>query len=364
MPKKSLSLLLLAAVLFLSACQKQNEIYVCPPCDLPCDELRFSKAGKCPHCQMPLQKPGAFPADTLILNEINIQNASGEFLMEGGSGRAEKTIRVFYHRPKKFEPTSNILIIVPGAGRNGDSYRDAWVEASEKYGVLILSPMYSEKNYGFGDYHLCGLMTDLALKDNITYVENSNQVLLDEAHFTFTANPNPEKWIFNDFDRLFETVVQALGSEQTTYDIFGHSAGGQILHRLALFYPDSKARRILASNSGFYTLPDFDSELPFGMKNMSLTAENLQASFQKRLVLFNGELDNENEKGGTLLRSPSADKQGLHRLERGHFFYDYAKTKAGDLGFDFNWEMVVIPNVGHEHRKMGAAAAKYLYGKE
>ncbi|MDF1864443.1 MAG: hypothetical protein P1U70_06395 [Saprospiraceae bacterium] len=94
---------------------------------------------------------------------------------------------------------------------------------------------------------------------------------------------------------------------------------------------------------------------------MPILEENLVTSFSKKLVLFNGELDNENETGGTLLRSPTVDKQGLHRIERGHFFYNWSKDKAEAWGTDFNWELKIIPGVGHNHRKIGDFAAKYLY---
>ncbi len=79
------------------------------------------------------------------------------------------------------------------------------------------------------------------------------------------------------------------------------------------------------------------------------------------MIVFLGELDNENETGGTFLRSKSADIQGLHRLERGKFFYENAKKKAEELGYDFNWKIVIVPNVGHDHLKMGNAAGQYLY---
>ena len=44
--------------------------------------------------------------------------------------------------------------------------------------------------------------------------------------------------------------------------MFGHSAGAQILHRMVLFAPGSRADRIVAANSGFYTLADPDQALP------------------------------------------------------------------------------------------------------
>jgi hypothetical protein len=295
---------------------------------------------------------------------INIQLGSGSFLIEGGKEHEDKIIEVFYHKPENHQSNSPILIVVPGAGRNGDSYRDAWVEASEKYGVLILSPMYPEEDYAFGDYHLCGLMYDLTLENSLEYVENSNVVKLDEEKFDYQVNSQSDQWIFQDFDRIFNLVVDTLGSSQTQYDIFGHSAGGQILHRMAIFHPNSKARRILAANSGFYTLPDFDTALPFGLKNSPLSEANLKETFKTNLVLFIGELDNQDEQGGTLLRSPTVDQQGTHRLERGKYFYDFAQRKAETMKTGFHWQIEIVPGVGHDQRKMGAAAAKYLYGTD
>jgi len=362
MKNKSTFLLLIFLTLFLISCLNKNGEYVCKPCDLKCDELTFSEAGICPHCKMELVKRSDLTRQKeLVLNEIKIEEGSGEFLIEGGNGKKDKAITIYYHKPKNYQSDSKILIVVPGAGRNGDSYRDAWVEESEKYSVLILSPMYSEAEYDYGAYHMGNLIYNLNLETSAKYDENSNNVFLDEEKFSFEINSNRNEWIYNDFDRLFDNVIKALGSVQTEYDIFGHSAGGQILHRFAIFQPDSKANRILASNSGSYTLPDFNNKLPFGLKNTILSKENIEASFKKNLVLFIGELDNENEQGGLLLRSPTVDKQGLHRLERGKYFFNKSKAIAEEMGLDFNWKLKIISNIGHDHRKMGNAAAKYLY---
>lgn len=354
------ALLLLLSTVF--ACQSSSDVYVCPPCDQSCDTLTFKTAGNCPHCAMTLIVKSELPvAKPLTLNEIRLQPGSGVFEVKGGPGREEKTIKIFYHQPKSFSKDSKILLVIPGAGRNGDSYRDAWVEESEKYDVLILSPMYAEAAYPFTDYHLGGLIQNANLRSAIEYLENSNQVKLDERKLEFELNKEPQYWIFGDFDRIFDLVVAATESEQTEYDIFGHSAGGQILHRFTLFQPISKARYILAGNAGFYTLPSAETKLPFGTQGIDISDANLKTAFSKRLVLFLGELDNAEEQGGTLLRSPSADQQGLHRLARGHYFYDTCKDLAKQLGVSYEWKIQVVPQVGHNHRKMGDAAAKFLY---
>ncbi len=353
---------IIISVVLLISCQEEQGEYVCPPCDLPCDTLFFKKAGICPHCNMKLiKKSDLIKEENLVLNEVQIETGSGVFLIEGGSSKKEKTIKVYYHKPRNFNSQSKVLMVIPGAGRNGDSYRNAWEEESEKYNVLILSPMYEEENYPFEDYHLCGLIKESNLRESVEFKEGTNHALLNEEIFTVETNPNSNDWLFNDFDRIFDLVVESTNSSQTQYDIFGHSAGGQILHRFALLRSNTKAKRIIAANSGFYTLPDFENRMPFGVKDLYALDKELSPSFSNELIILVGELDNETENGGTLLRSKTVDKQGLHRLERAKYFYDFSKGKAMELNADFKWKIEIVPNVGHSHELMGNAASKILY---
>ena len=294
--------------------------------------------------------------------QLHIDKGSGDFNIFGGIGHEQDTIQVFYHKPKKFNANSKILLVIPGAGRNADDYRDSWVEASEKYNILIVSPSYAEEQYNFGAYHLGGIVKVLDLKTGISFEKGSNRVHMDESVDRFNVDLNSEQWLFNDFDRLFEMVVKTVSSTQKTYDIFGHSAGGQILHRFALLFPNSKANRILASNAGSYTLPDFNADFPFGLQDVSINEEQLKKSFKKSLVVFLGEEDNENETGGLILRSPTIDKQGTHRFSRGNYFYNKSKAKAKELNGSFNWKLHVVSGIGHNQREMAKAAAIYLYG--
>jgi len=318
------SILYLIVVLFFS-CSEDHEVYLCTPCDLSCDYISFSEPGTCPHCGMELIKASEETHEILALNEINIQTGSGAFLLKGGKGNKDKVIRVFYHKPLNYQYDSRVLLVIPGSGRNADDYRDSWVEQSEKYSLLILSPMYQEIDYGFEDYHLGGLIKESNLDESITFVEGTNKARLDEGKFNYQINPNREYWLFNDFDRIFDLAVEAVGSTQTTYDIFGHSAGGHILHRMGLFYSGDKVNRILASNASFYTLPTRNYRYPFGIGNLSETKIDLERSFHQNLTVFLGEEDNAEETGGTFLTSESANKQGAHRFERGTFFYRASK---------------------------------------
>jgi len=352
--------LAIAIVTLALSCQKEQGRYFCTPCDLSCDTITFYKAGVCPHCKMDLiHESKLVRKQDLVLNEINIQNGSGVFLVADRNGSREKAIEIFYHRPEKFTKDSKILLVIPGAGRNADDYRDSWVEHSEKYNVLILSPRYEESDYPFEEYHLGGLIKNTNLPAVISFEDNSNVARLDESAFTFEFEADSKKWIFKDFDRVFDLVVNATNSSRSDYDVFGHSAGAQILHRSVLFNPDSKANKIIAANSGFYTMTAQSTPLPFGMKD---TGKNdYRKIFNQQLIVLLGELDNENETGGTLLRSPTVDRQGLHRLSRGGHFFETAFMYASENNIKFNWQFYVVPEVGHEQTKMADAAARLLY---
>lgn len=353
--------LFLFLILFCACSEKEGD-YVCTPCNLPCDTLYFKNPGLCPHCKMDLiKKDEIFDESTLIVNDINLREGSGVFSIEGGKGREEKIIKVYYHRPEKFSEDSRMLMVIPGAGRNGDSYRDAWIDIAERFNVLILSPMFDEKHYMFEEYHLCGLVQSSNFLEATRFIENSNIARLNEEALECSFNTNSNKWIFNDLDRIFDLVQEKTHSSQLQYDLFGHSAGGQILHRMALFSTSDKARTLIAANAGFYTLPDFETEMPFGIKSTSINEEDLKSVFKKSLILLIGEEDNEKETRGTLLRSINADRQGLGRLARGHYFHSFSKQTAEALNVEFRWALETVPNVGHNHRQLVEKAALLLY---
>ncbi len=292
---------------------------------------------------------------------IEIARGSGTFEF-APARNPQKLIRVYYHRPASFGPSSNILIVIPGAGRDADEYRDHWVAASEEHGVLVLTPEYPASDYDFAAYHFGGVIENFELIEPRIDQATSTYYLKDE-NIRFDFNADRSRWLFRDFDRLAEFAADAVGANTDQYDIFGHSAGGQILHRMVVFQPDSKARRILASNSGFYTMPRMDVALPFGLKGTNLDAAHLRQSLKKELVVFLGERDDEKETRGTHLRTPNADSWGIGRYARGRRFFQEGRSAASQLRADFRWKLHVVPDVGHDAAAMSKAAATYLYGE-
>ncbi len=334
---------LLSCFLLLSCQNSKKGVYVCPPCDMDCDTLAFSTSGNCPHCKIALVQKETLAVQTdLKVNEVEFKSGSGVFLIESGSDNG-KTILVHYHKPKRFNANSKVIFILPGAGRNGKDYRNAWVEPSEKYGVLVLSLEYSEEHYpGLRSYNLAGMIYDVDIQEE-----------------TFQINTNAKEWIFDDFDSIYKIVHTTLHLKQDTYDMFGHSAGGQILHRLALFKPKNNADRILAANSGWYTVPVDSEPFPYGLQNFESQAHEI--NFDTKLTVFLGEKDDMNETRGHLRHSSIVDKQGLDRISRGNYFYYKSKEIAEKSEKEFNWRIEIVPNVGHDYKKMSIQAAEYLY---
>ncbi|MFT4757628.1 MAG: pimeloyl-ACP methyl ester carboxylesterase [Vicingaceae bacterium] len=278
------------------------------------------------------------------VNREQINPGSGSFSMQGGFNHEKDSIEVHYYKPQDYRSNFSVIIVIPGGGRNGDGYRDKWIDLAEKYNLLVLSPSYSKKQYPkVKDYNL-GRLSKSSL------VNGTSQKGLVK-----------EEWIFDDFDRIFDTAVEIVGSTEKNYDIFGHSAGGQIAHRLVLFNPNTKANRIVAANSGWYTLPSFSTKFPYGLKKTAITKENLIKSFSSNLVILIGELDNENETRGHLRNTREAKVQGSGRFSRGNFFYEAAIQESKQLDCGFLWKKKTINRVGHSSTKMSIAAAEYLY---
>lgn len=339
--------------------QAQNDLgpYVCPPCGCAADGRTFEDPGQCPVCGMTLE-----PRDPPFEPQALAPGGS-LFLTSGGPGHESARIGVHTYLPASNTPRSPILLVIPGAGRDGAEYRDTWIEAAEASGVLVAALSYPEADYDFAAYNMGGVIRDLEIRNLPVGPDGETPgiVRLRDEDYSFDFNPQTEQWLFNDFDRIFELVANAAGSERSSYDLFGHSAGGQILHRAALFNPRSSADRMVAANAGQYTQPDLELPLPFGMQGTGMTEASLTESFACELTVLLGEEDNHADAGGTLLRTPELDQFGIYRLERGRRFFANAERRAQMLGADFNWRLEIVPGVGHDFRAMSFAAARRLY---
>ncbi|HJK96240.1 MAG TPA: hypothetical protein RMF84_03415, partial [Polyangiaceae bacterium LLY-WYZ-14_1] len=313
----------------------------CPPCGCAMDGVVFEKAGTCPECGMVLQPTSEAE---LGFEPATIPVGAGVFDVSGGPGRSRRRIGVHVYRPASFTPTSEILLVVPGAGRDGDEYRNAWLAVADDTGTLVAALHYPEESYDFAAYHLGGVAREVVQRDaRVERRGRSTVVHLDDDDFQVTVEPDPARWLFADLDRVFDFVVERTGSSRARYLVFGHSAGGQILHRAALFLPRLKARRIVAANAGFYTFPDRSEAFPLGLAGTGVGEAQLRRGLGVELTVLLGELDDGDAAGGTLLHTPRLDaRQGRSRLERGRRFVEAGRRGAERIGADFAWTFDIV----------------------
>jgi pimeloyl-ACP methyl ester carboxylesterase len=260
------------------------------------------------------------------------------YLLEEDTGATADPIRIFTYRSAGWRPGNIIVFVFHGMNRNAEDYRSGWMAHADENNLLIICPEFTKAKYpGTRYYHTGNIM--------------------DRTDGSGRLQPKI-KWVFPAADRIISNVKSRMEAYESPVVVFGHSAGGQFVHRYAFFGEDSDVCLIMPSNGGVYTMPDNTIPYPYGLGGVPLRVDELAAAFAKPVVLLLGEADV--KRSSNLRMTPEADRQGMNRLERGRNFFEVAKRKAAELGVPFNWKLVIVPGVGHNGTKMGNAAMRVI----
>ena len=268
-----------------------------------------------------------------------IHHGGGSFTFTDRQGNPDKPITVWYYQPSGSSLDMPVLFVMHGVKRDAQRYRDEWIQYAERYGFLLIVPEFSHKYYpGKREYN-------------------------DGNIFDMMGNPIPENdTAFTVLEHLFDYIKAETQNRSLLYDIYGHSAGGQLVQRMILFKSDARIRMAIAANPGGYVFPIYSEKYPYGIRNSGLTPDHLRAAFQKDSMLLLGEKD-VNEDDANLARSPETLAQGNNRFERGNNFYNSAKNEASRLGMTFNWKLSTVPGAAHHDAQMAETAARLLFHK-
>lgn len=259
------------------------------------------------------------------------------FVFKDAKGHPDRPIRVYTFRPRTCDTKCPIVFVMAGVKRNASDYRDIWVDLAERHNLLVVAPEFSQKDWPrAANYNLGGV----------------------------ADNTNPEKWTYSAIEHLFDEMRDG----QADYAIFGHSAGGQFVHRMLLMRPDSRVSVYMAGNPGWYAIPEWrkeksDTAYPYSLVGSKSGEAQVRQALAKRLVLFLGtnDVDPDDE---NLNKSDGAMKQGATRVERGENFFKAGTRVAGELGVKLGWELVEVPDTAHDGAAMSKAAAQAVYGKK
>lgn len=258
------------------------------------------------------------------------------FMFNDARGQPERPIRVYTYRPNKCDTRCPIVFVMHGVKRNASTYRDHWELLADNHNLLIVAPEFSAKHWPRAAAYNLG---DMA------------------------AQADREKWTYSAIEHLFDEVRDG----HNGYAIFGHSAGGQFVQRMALFRPDHRASVMVAANPGWYAMPEWRKDkgsdpFPYSLVESPAGEAELRRALQRRFVLLLGEKDNDPD-DDNLNQSEGAKKQGASRLERGENFFKAATAAAAELGVKFAWELNEVPDTAHDGAALSRAAAQALYGK-
>ena len=248
----------------------------------------------------------------------------------------KRSITVHLHRPPGWRSDGPVLVVMHGRNRNGRDYRDWFVDDANRFGFLVVAPEFAEAQYSHDDYNY-GAM--IASGGSIT--------------------PR-ESWLWPVVDHVFRDASARQGATRGRYFLFGHSAGGQVVHRLATFAWSPLIERAIAANPGSYTLPVTDEDFPFGLRNAPPV--DLRTFFSRPLLIQLGDADND-PNHNQLPREPGAMRQGPHRFARGHHYLEVARREAQRLGVPLAWKLETVPGVAHEAQKMAPFAARALFAR-
>ncbi len=259
-----------------------------------------------------------------------------------GSGPVfkNKTVPVFYYTPlgASVEKT-NIQYVMHGMGRNGYDYLCSWINSANEYNLFMLVPQFSETDFSEKEYQQGGVC-------------DNNGIYTDADSSTFEL-----------IEQIFAFVKKESPVDAEKYNIFGHSAGAQFVHRFLLFHTTPNLGEAISANAGWYTFPDKKYKFPYGLGTVpSRLNVNSTDYYGKNLTILLGTADT--LRTTNLRQTPEADLQGLTRLQRGKTFYEYGKNEAQNKNCPFNWKLEFVEGVGHKGDKMSKAAAKYLYNQD
>jgi poly(3-hydroxybutyrate) depolymerase len=248
----------------------------------------------------------------------------------------EQPLLLHSARPQRYDATEPVLIVHHGVARNGRDYRDYWLRLVDHAGILVIAVEFSE--HAFPDY---------------LWYHFGNR--LDES-----GAPNPrEQWTYAIDERLFAALHQQGLTRREKYGLFGHSAGGQFVHRMLSFGYRDRIAVAVSANAGTYAMPDLSVAWPFGLGEAGLNSTALRSLLEFPLIVMTGTRDIKTT-GRYFPKGPRSMRQGATRHARAHNYVRAGHAAAEALGTRCAWTVIDVPDVGHDGEQMSVAAAPVL----
>ena len=242
---------------------------------------------------------------------------------------------VFYHLPKTIDNDTKVLFVVHGNTRNADDYLNSWIRLTKDKNIAIFAPHF--KRSSFISFNTLQMST------------SSGKIRTDT-----------DLYLHNSIDTLFKYIKAKFKLNDKLYDIYGHSAGAQFVHRYLLMSDNPSVNKAVAANAGWYTFLN-GADFPYGVKNppISLTDSNVKKFLSTNLYILIG--TNDIDVDSSINKSKGAQKQGINRLQRAKNFFTYTESIVEQNNLEFNWKYQAVPGAPHSNKVMSKAAVLVLF---
>lgn len=276
-------------------------------------------------------------AQFLSAQSLMPKKGKQSFLFSDSKLRLPAPVTVWMYSPTDRPDTLPVVIMLHGAERNASGYIDQWAPVADLYQLVVIAPTFDKENFKGSDRYNLGNVWD-------------------ERSALFTP---AKEWTFSVIEPLFDQLVKELRSSQTHYYLSGHSAGAQFVHRFLYFVPQNRAAKVFIANAGWYTLPDMQTNYPFGVKNIPQIKQQLTGFFSKPLLLALGEADVDTTSANFQKGDPYS-LQGPNRFERGKNFFKTVQAAAMAQRLPLNWTLVTLPGVAHSNAETAKQAGAFF----
>ncbi|MFZ4808531.1 MAG: hypothetical protein ACOYLQ_14845 [Hyphomicrobiaceae bacterium] len=229
----------------------------------------------------------------------------------------------------RFEPTgcvpNRILFVFAGYDRDARAYLRRARRLARKECFIVYAPDFDRQRFPRSRYQRAGVSS----RD--TSVDSCMGRILDE---------------------LISWAHQREAFSADSYVLFGHSAGGQMLSRVAAYCPPRGAGRIVIANPSAYVFPNLFELAPYGFGSI-LDLQERETRLREYLSLPITVYVGSSDQGDELLDiRAAANRQGANRYLRGLNVYSEAVQMAEKRGWPMNWRLVIADGVGHSSRAM------------
>jgi poly(3-hydroxybutyrate) depolymerase len=245
---------------------------------------------------------------------------------------------IWLYRPKSAGADAPIVIVMHGVQRDADRYLAEWIQTADAENFVVVAPEFSREAFPGAEGYILGGLRDEKGK----------------------SQPKAA-WSFTVVEEVFDAAKAALGLNASGYALFGHSAGGQFVHRFVTYQAGPRMIRAVSANSGWYTRPQTEIAWPFGIGDAPAPID-LDAALTAPMTILLGTADiDPNHR--SLNRDADAMAQGPHRYARGLSYFAAARAQAEQRGVALAWTCVTAPGIAHDNAGMAPFAAPILLGR-